>query len=185
MTAIPDTELVLVVAADENNVIGLDGGVPWHYPKDVRQYKDRIAGHPVILGRRTFDSMDPLTDCYTVVLTSDDSRSADSETVEYATTPQIAVEAAARAGSTEAFGGDATGASDSPPITYVIGGKAVYDLFLPFASRVFLSRIHERNEGDRYFPDLGEEWTELSREAHEGFDVIEYEQASPRPLDDL
>ncbi|MGB9932204.1 dihydrofolate reductase [Haloarcula amylolytica] len=185
MTAIPDTELVLVVAADENNVIGLDGGVPWHYPKDVRQYKDRIAGHPVILGRRTFDSMDPLTDCYTVVLTSDDSRSADSETVEYATTPQIAVEAAARAGSTEAFGGDATGASDSPPITYVIGGEAVYDLFLPFASRVFLSRIHERNEGDRYFPDLGEEWTELSREAHEGFDVIEYEQASPRPLDDL
>jgi len=185
MTAIPDTELVLVVAADENNVIGLDGGVPWHYPKDVRQYKDRIAGHPVILGRRTFDSMDPLTHCYTVVLTSDDSRSADSETVEYATTPQIAVEAAARAGSTEAFGGDATGASDSPPITYVIGGEAVYDLFLPFASRVFLSRIHERNEGDRYFPDLGEEWTELSREAHEGFDVIEYEQASPRPLDDL
>jgi len=185
MTAIPDTELVLVVAADENNVIGLDGGVPWHYPKDVRQYKDRIAGHPVILGRRTFDSMDPLTDCYTVVLTSDDSRSADSETVEYATTPQIAVEAAARAGSTEAFGGDATGASDSPPITYVIGGEAVYDLFLPFASRVFLSRIHERNEGDRYFPDLGEEWTELSREAHEGFDVIEYEQASPRPLGDL
>jgi dihydrofolate reductase len=185
MTAIPDTELVLVVAADENNVIGLDGGVPWHYPKDVRQYKDRIAGHPVILGRRTFDSMDPLTDCYTVVLTSDDSRSADSETVEYATTPQIAVEAAARAGSTEAFGGDATGASESPPITYVIGGEAVYDLFLPFASRVFLSRIHERNEGDRYFPDLGEEWTELSRESHDGYDVIEYEQASPRPLDDL
>ncbi|EMA30350.1 dihydrofolate reductase [Haloarcula japonica] len=185
MTTIPDTELVLVVAADENNVIGLDGGVPWHYPEDVRQYKARIAGHPVILGRRTFDSMDPLTDCYTVVLTSDDGRSTNSETVEYATTPQIAVEAAARAGATEAFAGDSTGASDSPPITYVIGGEAVYDLFLPFASRIFLSRIHERNEGDRYFPDLGSEWTELSRESHNGFDVIEYEQASPRPLDDL
>ncbi|WP_336339092.1 dihydrofolate reductase [Haloarcula brevis] len=185
MTAAPDTELVLVVAADENNVIGLDGGVPWHYPEDVRQYKSRIAGHPVILGRRTFDSMDPLTDCYTVVLTSDDSRSADSETVEYATTPRDAVEAAARAGATEAFGGDDTEADDAPPVTYVIGGEAVYDLFLPFAGRVFLSRIHERNEGDRYFPDLGEEWTELSRESYEGFDVIEYEQASPRPLDEL
>ena len=100
MTAIPDTELVLVVAADENNVIGLDGGVPWNYPEDVRQYKNRIAGHPIILGRRTFESMKPIPDCYTVVLTSDDSRSADSETVEYATTPQIAVEAAARAGAT-------------------------------------------------------------------------------------
>ncbi|KAA9397372.1 dihydrofolate reductase [Haloarcula sp. CBA1130] len=185
MTTIPDTELVLVVAADENNVIGLDGGVPWHYPEDVRQYKHRIAGHPVILGRRTFDSMDPLTDCYTVVLTSDDSRSAESETVEYATNPRIAVDAAARAGATEAVAGDGTGANDSPPVTYVIGGEAVYDLFLPFAGRVFLSRIHERNEGDRYFPDLGAEWTELSRESYEGFDVIEYEQASPRPLDDL
>jgi len=130
--------------------------------------------------------MDPLTDCYTVVLTSDDSRSADSETVEYATTPQIAVDAAARAGATEASAGDDSAEpSDAPPVTYVIGGEAVYDLFLPFAGRVFLSRIHERNEGDRYFPDLGEEWTELSRESHDGFDVIEYEQASPRPLDDL
>ncbi len=60
MTMIPDTELVLVVAADENNVIGLDGGVPWHYPEDVRQYKNRIAGHPIILGRRTsIDEADP------------------------------------------------------------------------------------------------------------------------------
>ncbi|MHC3380856.1 dihydrofolate reductase [Haloarcula sp. H-GB5] len=185
MTTIPDTELVLVVAADENNVIGLDGGVPWHYPEDVRQYKDRIAGHPIILGRRTFDSMKPIPDCYTVVLTTDDSRSANSETVEYATTPQIAVEAAARAGATEGFAGDSAEAANSPPITYVIGGEAVYDLFLPFTSRIFLSRIYERNEGDRYFPDLGSEWTELSREAHDGFDVIEYEQVSPRPLADL
>ena len=185
MTSIPDTELVLVVAADENNVIGLDGGVPWHYPEDVRQYKARIAGHPIILGRRTFDSMKPIPDCYTVVLTGDGSRSASSDTVEYATTPQIAVEAAARAGATEAFAGDASRADNSPPVTYVIGGEAVYDLFLPFAGRVFLSRIHERNEGDRYFPDLGEEWTELSRESHDGFDVIEYQQSSPRPLDDL
>ncbi|RKS82590.1 dihydrofolate reductase [Haloarcula quadrata] len=185
MTMIPDTELVLVVAADENNVIGLDGGVPWHYPEDVRQYKNRIAGHPIILGRRTFESMKPIPDCYTVVLTSDDSRSADSETVEYATTPQIAVEAAARAGASGAFAGDSAGADSSPPVTYVIGGEAVYDLFLPFAGRVFLSRIHEHNEGDRYFPDLGAEWTELSREPHDGFDVIEYEQASPRPLDDI
>ena len=185
MTGLPDTELVLVVAADENNVIGLDGGVPWHYPEDVRQYKERIAGHPIILGRRTFESMEPIPDCYTVVLTSDDSRSTNSKTVEYATTPRIAVDAAARAGATEAFAGDDTGASGSPPVTYVIGGEAVYDLFLPFAGRVFLSRIHERNEGDRYFPDLGAEWTELSRESYEGFDVIEYRQASPRPLDDL
>jgi len=181
----PTTELVLVVAADENNVIGLDGGVPWHYPEDVRQYKDRIAGHPVILGRRTFDSMDPLADCYTVVLTSDDSLSADSETVEYATTPRAAVEAAARAAASDEFGGDGADESDSLPVTYVIGGEAVYDLFLPFAGRVFLSRIHERNEGDRYFPDLGEEWTELSRESYDGFDVIEYDQVSPRPLEGL
>jgi dihydrofolate reductase len=185
MTQTPDTELVLVVAADENNVIGLDGGVPWHYPEDVRQYKERIAGHPVILGRRTFESMDPLSDCYTVVLTSDESRNADSETVEYVTSPRAAVEAAARAAATEEFGGDGAEESDSPPATYVIGGESVYDLFLPFAGRVFLSRIHERNEGDRYFPDLGEEWTELSREPYDGFDVIEYEQASPRPFEEL
>jgi len=178
-------DIYIVVAADENNVIGLEGGVPWHYPEYVRQYKERIAGHPVILGRRTFESMDPLSDCYTVVLTSDDSRSADSETVEYVTSPKGAVEAANRAASSGWADDDSAGGSDSPPATYVIGGEAVYDIYLPFADRVFLSRIHERNEGDRYFPDLGEEWTELSRESYDGFDVIEYQQASPRPFDEL
>lgn len=180
-----DIELALVVAADENNVIGLDGGVPWHYPADVTQYKERIAGHPVILGRRTFDSMDQLADCYTVVLTSDDSRTADSEAVEYVTSPRAAVEAAATAASGEWRKSETAAIADTEPVVYVIGGEAVYDLFLPFADRVFLSRIHEHNEGDRFFPELGEEWVEVSRDPYEGFDVIEYEQASPRPFEEL
>ncbi|MBV0903120.1 dihydrofolate reductase [Haloarcula salina] len=184
-----DIVLHLVVAADENNVIGLDGGVPWHYPEDVRQYKDRIAGHPIILGRRTFDSMKSLEDSYTVVLTSDESLAADAETVEYVTTPRAAVEAASRATASGRRGSDedapAERGGDGTPVAYVIGGEAVYDLFLPFAERVFLSRIHERNEGDRYFPDLGDDWTEVDREPYDGFDVIEYVQESPRSFDAL
>jgi len=188
--ATPDVALHLVVAADENDVIGLDGGVPWHYPEDVRQYKDRIAGHPVVLGRRTFDSMKSLDDCYAVVLTSDESLTADAETVEYVSSPRAAVEAAARAAASDRFGtdGDAPAERDGDagtPVVYVIGGEAVYDLFLPFAERVFLSRIHERNEGDRYFPTLGDDWTEVDREPYDGFDVIEYVQDSPRSFDDL
>lgn len=189
MTDAPfDIALHLVVAADENNVIGLDGGVPWHYPEDVRQYKARIAGHPAILGRRTFDSMKSLEECYAVVLTSDDGLTADSESVEYVTSPRAAVEAAASAAASGGFGTDATEESDADaetPVAYVIGGEAVYDLLLPFAERVFLSRIHERNEGDRYFPDFGDDWTEVGREPYDGFDVIEYVQDSPRPFDDL
>ncbi|WP_424004571.1 dihydrofolate reductase [Haloarcula salina] len=194
----PALALHLVVAADENNVIGRDGGVPWHYPEDVRQYKARIAGHPVILGRRTFDSMESLDDCYTVVLTSDESLSADAENVAYVTTPRAAVEAAARAAESGGFGTAEDAAaerdSDAPtargdesrtPVAYVIGGEAVYDLFLPFAEKVFLSRIRERNEGDRYFPDLGDDWTEVDRKSYDGFDVIEYVQDSPRAFEDL
>lgn len=160
-------ELHLVVAAAENGVIGRDGGVPWHYPEDVAHYKSTVAGHPIVVGRRTFDSMEPLPESLNIVLTSDPALSADDEHIQYVTTKREAVDVAAATGT---------------DVVYVIGGQGVYESFLPHAHRVILSRIHQRPEGDRYFPTLGDEWTERARDEREGFTIVEYVRSSPAPI---
>jgi dihydrofolate reductase len=160
-------ELHIVVAAAENGVIGRDGSVPWHYPEDVAHYRSTVAGHPVIVGRRTFDSMEPLPESLNVVLTSDPDRTADHPDVRYVTGVDEAVAAAA-----------GTGAD----VGYVIGGQGVYEAFLPHVRRVVLSRIHETVAGDRFFPELGDEWTEVARDEREGFSIVEYVQEDPDPV---
>lgn len=162
-------ELHIVVAATENDVIGRDGGVPWHYPEDVAHYKSTVAGHPVIVGRRTFDSMNPLPESHHVVLTSDDTRATDAAYATYVTSTREAVEVAAATGT---------------DVAYVIGGQGVYEAFLPHVHRVVLSRIHDTVEGDRRFPTLGAEWTERSRDDRGAFTIIEYTQRDPAPFDE-
>lgn len=160
-------EIHIVVAATENDVIGKDNTVPWHYEEDVRHYKSTVAGHPVIVGRRTFDQMDPLPESRNIILTSDETKTADGNHVVYAHSMEEAVSI-----------GEETGTD----VVYVIGGQGVYEAFLPYTNRVVLSRIHDTVDGDRFFPALGEEWAEVSRDEREGFTIFEYVQEHPKQL---
>lgn len=132
-------ELISVAAIAENGVIGDDGELPWpSIPADRRQYRSRIAGHPVILGRRTFDSMrDDLPGVAQIVL----SRSQDAVDVEGAHVASGVDEAVALV---EELGYDRA---------YVIGGGAIYDLFQPHVDRMVLSRIPGSYQGDVTFPE--------------------------------
>lgn len=132
-------ELITVAAVAKNGVIGEDGELPWpSIPTDRRQYRSRIADHPVILGRRTFDSMhDDLPGAAQIVL----SRSLDALDVETAHVAKHVDDAVALV---EKLGYDRA---------YVIGGGAIYELFQPHVDRLVLSRIREPYEGDVSFPE--------------------------------
>lgn len=126
--------LISIAAVAANGVIGRDGGLPWRsIPADKRQYRERIADAPVILGRRTFDSMrEDLPGTAQVVLSRSKS-SFDVGSAHHASGIDDAVATVESPGSDRA---------------YVIGGAAIYDLFQPVVDRMVLSRIPGEYAGD-------------------------------------
>jgi dihydrofolate reductase len=158
-------ELVTVAALAENRVIGREGELPWpSIPADKRQYRDRIADSPVILGRVTFDSMrDALPGTAQIVL----SRSTSDYDVESAH-PASGVEDAVDV--VESLGADTA---------YVIGGAGIYELFQPHVDRMVLSRIPGEYEGDSYFPEWDRtEWARTDSTDYEAFTLEEWIRAS-------
>ncbi len=143
MTMIPDTELVLVVAADENCADGQEGTSK---ASDLDATRVNTAATRLVEGERSNRRADPGR--YTVVLTSDDRRSAVRRQLS---TPQRRDRCRSSRSRRRERGvrWRQRWRRQLSTVTDVIGGEAVYDLFLPFAGRVFLSRIHEHNEGDR------------------------------------
>ena len=158
-------KLVSVAALAENRVIGRDGEVPWpHIEADVRQYRERVAGSPVILGRRTFDSMlDDLPGSRQIVV----SRSVDAVDVETATVAngdgeaiELAREAAAETG---------------VETVYVLGGGGIYELFQPHLDGMDLSHVDGAYEGDTYYPEWDErEWEVDAETEYDRFTLREW-----------
>ena len=138
--------LTAVVAATENDVIGRDNGMPWHLPADLAHFKAITLGHPVLMGRRTFEAIGrPLPGRRNLVL----SRS-----------PDFAVPGVEVVHSLET----AIAAAGDVPELMVIGGAALYTLALPRTDRVHLTRLHMTLDGDAHFPALPEsQWREVSR----------------------
>ena len=133
----------LVAAVAANRVIGNKGSLPWHLPDDLARFKRLTMGHAVIMGRATFISMGrPLSGRQNIVLTHDSGLGIPGCVVAHS-----APEALAAAGGGEAF---------------IIGGAAVYALFLPLADFMYLTLIDADLPGDTLFPDVRwEEWRVL------------------------
>lgn len=151
MTA-PD--IVLVVAVAGNAVIGLGGKMPWHLPADLRHFRQVTMGRPVIMGRKTFDSIGrPLPGRHNIVLT----RSAEWQEEGVTVVPDMpsAILAAER--------GPLAGVRE----IMVIGGAETYALARPLATRIELTQIRLSPEGDTFFdlPDP-QEWREMARQDH-------------------
>ncbi|MFA9517797.1 dihydrofolate reductase [Halopenitus sp. H-Gu1] len=165
---VPDDLTITVIAAvAENGVIGDSGGMPWHYPADLRHFKETTTGHPVILGRRTHENIvsrlgEPLPDRISIVL----SRSElDLD------------EGAVPAGSIrEAIERAESAAEDLDVETvYVAGGATIYEAFLPIADELSITAIHETYEGDTTFPTVDmDEWEMVEREDHEELSFLRY-----------
>ena len=146
--------LTLVVARADNGVIGQGGGLPWRLPADLRHFKRLTVGKPVVMGRRTFESIGkPLPGRHNIVLTRSRDWTAEGVTV----VPNLA-EAVAAAGLRQGA---------RPEDIMIIGGAAVYADALSSARRVYLTEVHAAPKGDTVMPpfDTGM-WRETAREFH-------------------
>jgi dihydrofolate reductase len=165
-------EIVLIAAvADENRVIGKDKDLPWHIPEDLKHFKRLTTGHPLLMGRRTFESIvhqfgGPLPDRRTVVLTSQ------GELPEY---PDVEAYASIDA-ALEALEGEDT--------VFIGGGEAVYEQFLPRADRLELTLVEGDYEGDTYFPEyehlIGDTFEITRDDPRDGFRFVTFERANDR-----
>lgn len=159
-------EVVIIAAVADNGVIGADGEIPWYLPEDLRRFKRLTTGNPVLMGRRTYESIladlgEPLPDRTSIVLTSQDLDTPPG--VRTARSLEEALELA------RAIGDD---------VVFVAGGASVYEQLLPRADRLELTEVHDAYEGDTRFPEWDpSEWRELSRESHDSFDFVTYERA--------
>lgn len=147
--------LSLVVAVAQNGVIGRDNAMPWRLPGDLKRFKAITMGKPIIMGRKTFESIGrPLPGRVNIVLSRDPGFKPDRVRVvrDFASAVELAGAAAAAGGVSEIM---------------VIGGAAIYRLALPEADRIYLTQVHDAPEGDTNFPALdAADWVEVSRERH-------------------
>jgi dihydrofolate reductase len=143
------SRIAFVVARDRRGVIGKDGRLPWRLPDDMKHVRALTVGKPLIMGRRTFESIGkPLPDRTNIVLTRDPAFRCDGCLV--ARTPDEAL----------ALAGDA-------PEVIVFGGGGVFNDFLPRADRIYLTEVDTEAAGDTYFPALDpHDWREVERLAH-------------------
>ncbi len=141
-------EIFLILARADNGVIGRDGALPWHLPADLKHFKALTMGKPMVMGRKTFESLPGLLPGRRhVVLTRDCGWQAEGAE------PVTSVE-------------DAIKLAGGPEIA-VIGGAEIYRLFLPHADRVELTEVHIETEGDTVMePFCGDIWEEAARETH-------------------
>ena len=147
------TIISLVVAASRNGVIGKDGGLPWHILSDLKLFKQITMGKPVIMGRKTWDSLPrkPLPGRRNIVISRQ--------------TAQPVEGAAFVRGVDEAL---ASAQVDHPPEIAVIGGGEIYRLFWPLADQIYLTEVDLDVEGDTFFPKINsDEWDLLESEAHQ------------------
>lgn len=163
-----ETEIVIIAAVAEiNRVIGNGNDLPWHIPEDLRRFKRLTLGHPMIMGRRTFESIihqfgGPLPRRRLLVVTSRGTIDGYPE-IEAFTDVEAALEAAA--GAEQVFIG---------------GGASIYEQFLDIADRMELTLVEGDFEGDTYFPDyerlIGPVFRKTAEEAHDGFRFATYER---------
>ena len=139
--------ITLIVAVADNGVIGRDNTLPWHLPEDLKRFKRLTLGKPIVMGRRTFESIGkPLPGRQNIVVTRDPNYQREGVSVVHGTD-------------------DALRAAGGAPEIMVIGGAELFRTFLPQARRVHLTRVHGNIEGDVTWPALDHrEWQLVGRE---------------------
>lgn len=142
--------LTLIAAFDEQRTLGRNNELIWRLPDDLKHFKSKTSGHAVIMGRKTFDSLNgkPLPNRHNIVITRQDDFNFPGVTVV--------------SGIEEAI---AAAGDDNQP--YVVGGAQIYTLALPIADRLEITFIHHKFDGgDAFFPEISEEEWELVKSVH-------------------
>ncbi|MCA1783367.1 MAG: dihydrofolate reductase [Intrasporangiaceae bacterium] len=162
MPSEPRPRITLIAAVARNGVIGAEGGMPWRIPEDFAFFKRTTMGHPMVMGRATFDSIGrPLPGRRSIVITR--STTWSHEGVEVVGSLEEALDLA-----TSGDGGEDI---------MVAGGGQVYRQTMPLAHRLLVTEVDLEPEGDVTFPRIDAlEWVEVSRDQRDGFAFVEYQR---------
>lgn len=142
-------KISLVVAASDNHAIGKDNQLLWHLPKDMRFFKNTTWALPILMGRKTFESLGnkTLPGRLNLVITRQTGVQYNGATVVGSLEEAMAI-----------------AKQNDYKELMVIGGGEIYSMALPMAQTIYLTRVHTQIEGDTYFPELGTEWVKESSE---------------------
>ena len=150
--------IAIIVATDEQGVIGKDNDLPWRLSADLKYFRRITMGKPLIMGRNTHESIGrPLPGRHNIVITSEPDYKAEGCTVVHSIEEALS----------------ACGESDE---VMVMGGASLYSQMLPLADRIYLTQVHAHVEGDTWFPEWQhEQWFKVSSERHHADDANEYD----------
>ncbi|HBS42349.1 MAG TPA: type 3 dihydrofolate reductase [Oceanospirillales bacterium] len=157
-------KLALIVAVAQNRVIGRDNKLPWYLPNDLKYFKQTTLGKPVIMGRKTYESIGkPLPGRTNIVITR--QAGYQPEGVKVVGTVEDAIKVA-----------ESVCLIDGQDEAMVMGGAEIYGLTLPHCERLYLTEVHADVEGDAWFPEYEKsEWKEVTRE--------DFKAEGPNPFD--
>lgn len=154
-------ELIIIVARAKNGVIGVNNQLPWKLPEDLKHFKEITMGHPIIMGRNTWESLGrPLPGRRNLVVTRNPSYNP--EGAEVFTSLD-----------------DAIDACSGCPKVFIIGGAQIYEQAMLMADTLIVTEVDIEVDGDAFFPEIeSENWEEIAREAHHNgtlaFDFVTY-----------
>ena len=153
-------KIALIVAMSENGTIGAKGKIPWHLSEDLRRFKQLTMGHPVLMGRKTYESIGkPLPGRTNIVLTRGAKFITPAGVLAFASL-ETALDHCRHQHEASVF---------------IIGGAEVYRQALPLAGKLFITEVHLHVNGDTTFPEYDhKEWAEVAREDHPECSFVEY-----------
>ncbi len=154
--------IALVWAMTRNRVIGRHNALPWHLPADMKHFRELTTGHPVLMGRKTFESLGrPLPNRTNIVISSDPEYTAAGCLVAHSLDEALAL-----------------AVPHARPVVaeiFVIGGEKLYAQMLPHADRLYVTLVETEVEGDAWFPEFDlEAWREIQRDQHSADDKNPY-----------
>lgn len=144
--------LSIIVAASENNVIGINNHLPWHLPVDMKYFKDMTMGKPIVMGRKSFEELGRvLPGRPNIMITRQTDYTA--EGLYIVPSLEAGIEKAKTFGTEEIF---------------ITGGGEIFKMALPIIDRLYLTRVHAEVSGDTYFPEFDPRgWKLVKNERHE------------------
>ncbi|AEF53684.1 type 3 dihydrofolate reductase [Marinomonas posidonica] len=147
--------LSLIVAMSTNRTIGINNSLPWHLPNDLKYFKQATMGKPIVMGRKTFESIGkPLPGRRNIVITRDANYQADGIDVVSSLEQAISL-------------GEDICLVDGQEEVMVIGGAQIYELALPKADRLYITHVDAEVNGDAFFPEV--DWPSFTVMAEESF----------------
>jgi len=150
-------EIIIIAAVAQNNVIGYQGEMPWHSREEFKHFKNTTMGSPMIMGRKTFESIGkPLPGRKSIVISRNEEYNPHPEVVSF-NSLEKAIEFCEKSSFEKVF---------------IIGGANVYEQFFPLADKLIISEMKLTPDGDSFFPIINhDEWENYKSELHDEFEV--------------